>query len=115
MAIHNPNDPFETGLRSLRERANEVDLSQFEHGVWSEIALRDETVLRRCWTWIKEGGSRVPVSAAVACGLVAIISGVVLGLSQSDAYSEQASLAMEQRYVESIHPVMMSARHTSAH
>lgn len=112
MPKENPDDLFETALRSLREREDEFDLTQFEQGVWSEIALRDESLLRRCWVWIKEGGSGVPLPAAFACGVVAIVSGVVLALSQSNAYGKQASLAMEQRYVESIHPVLMSAKPT---
>ena len=111
MANDPSNDPFEAGLEALKERRDEVDLSNFEHTVWSEIALRDERGLRRWLSWFQAAQIRLPVPVAATFGIVAIAAGSLLGISQADAYSRESSLALEQRYVESIHPVLMSTHH----
>ena len=117
MANENPQDRFEAALQSLKQREDEVDLSNFEHGVWSEIALRDERGLRRLWAWFQEAQPRLSVPVAATFGIVAIAVGSILAFSQANAYSRESSMALEQRYVESIHPVLMCAHHTatSAH
>lgn len=108
----NKNDaPFEDALRSLKDRTGEIDLSGFEHRVWSEIAIRDERGLRRWFAWLEEGPIRLPLSAALGSAAAAVFLGVAAGVSQAGSYEKSASLAMERRYVESIHPVMMSANH----
>ena len=111
MANHPPDDPFEAGLESLKQRKSEVDLSEFEHRVWSEIALRDERGIRRLWSWLQAAQIRFPVPVAATFGIVAIAAGSLFGVSQANAYGRQSSLALEQRYVESIHPVLMSSHH----
>ncbi len=111
MANHPPDDPFEVGLESLRQRKSEVDLSEFEHRVWSEIALRDERGIRRLWSWLQAAQIQFPVPVAATFGIVAIAAGSLFGVSQANAYGRQSSLALEQRYVESIHPVLMSSHH----
>ena len=111
MANDPSNDPFEAGLEALKERRDEVDLSSFEHTVWSEIALRDERGLRRWLSWFQAAQIRLPVPVAATFGIVAIATGSLLGISQADAYSRESSLALEQRYVESIHPVLMCTHH----
>ena len=111
MVNHPPDDPIEAGLESLRERKIEADLADFEHRVWSEIALRDERGLRRFWSWLQAAQVRFPVPVAATFGIVAIGAGSLMGISQAGAYGRQSSLALEQRYVESIHPVLMSSHH----
>ncbi|MCB1096671.1 MAG: hypothetical protein KDN22_13925 [Verrucomicrobiae bacterium] len=108
-----PDDLFETALNSLKERSGEVELSGFEHHVWSEIAIRDErgSLLQ----WLQGGRFLMPAPATAAVAIVAIGAGITLGFAQAESYGKQASLALEQRYVESIHPVMMSANHVGSH
>ena len=72
MVNHPPDDPIEAGLESLRERKIEADLADFEHRVWSEIALRDERGLRRFWSWLQAAQVRFPVPVAATFGIVAI-------------------------------------------
>ncbi len=48
--------------------------------------------------------------ALAACVVGAIALGSLIGLSKAQAYDRETSLAVERRYVESIHPVMMSVR-----
>ena len=74
MANDPSNDPFEAGLEALKERRDEVDLSNFEHTVWSEIALRDERGLRRWLSWFQAAQIRLPVPVAATFGIVAIAS-----------------------------------------
>ena len=113
MKKNEPNDLFETALHSLKERSGEVDLSGFEHHVWSEIAIRDE---RGSWLqWLQGGRFLMPAPATAAVAIAAIGAGITLGFSQAESYGKQASLDLEQRYVESIHPVMMSASHVAPH
>jgi len=111
MANEPPKDLFQDALDSLKQREDEFDLSNFEHGVWSEIALRDESGLRRWLSWLQGTQIRLPIPVAATFGIVAIAAGGFLGVSQANAYGRESSLTLEQRYVESIHPVMMSAHH----
>ena len=104
-----PSDPFETALDALKERSDEVDLSTFEHGVWTEIAIRDESSWWLRWLPVDRFLTPAPVTAFCAS---AVVLGVFLGFSQADAYGKRAALDMEERYAESIHPVMMSETHT---
>ena len=70
-----------------------------------EIAIRDGA---SGTAWF----SAVPTPALVACCVVAMALGSLIGLSRAQAYDRESSLAVERRYVESIHPVMMSVDHT---
>lgn len=108
MADDLSNDTLEDGIKALKERRDEFDLSNFEQRVWSEIALRDERGLRRWLSRFQAAQIRLQVPVAATLGVVAIAAGSFLGLSQADAYGRESSLALEQRYVESIHPVLMS-------
>ena len=102
-------DGFESALDALKERSCEVDLASFEHGVWNEIAIRDES---GGWLrFLSVDTLLTPAPVTVICS-VAVVFGVLLGFSQADAYEKRAALDMEERYVESIHPVMMSASHS---
>ncbi len=104
------DDQFDTALSGLTDEAADLDLSGFEHGVWSEIAIRDgDTPSRSGWF---PSGFSLPAPAMAACAVLAILLGSVFGLSRAQAYSKEASLEVEKRYIESIHPVMMSADHT---
>ena len=44
--------------------------------------------------------------------VAAIVAGGFFGLSEANAYARESSMALEERYVQSIHSVMMSERHT---
>ncbi len=110
--MHDPNTPpdlLATALQELRSKSETADLANFEHGVWSEIALRDQRSRKFPFP-------RLPFPAAAAFAVIAIVAGASTGLFQAGAYERQTALTLEQRYVESIHPVMMSATHdASAH
>ena len=106
------DDPLEVALRSLRDRSGEIDLSRFEHSVWSEIAIRDERGFRGWFAWLENGRMRLSLPAVLGSAAVAVLVGTVAGFSQAASYEKSASLAMELRYVETIHPVMMSANHS---
>ena len=100
------NDPydeqFESALNSLKGAGQ--DLSDFEHGVWSEVAIREGATA----AWL----NRIPTPALAACCVFAVVLGSLFGLTRAQAYGEKTSLAVEQSYVESIHPVLMSADHS---
>lgn len=103
---------FEEALQSLRQRPNGVDLCGFEHRVWTEVAIREgQGGWLRCLHWLQGGRFLMPAPATAAVAAGAVLAGISLGLAQAKAYGERASLDMEQRYVESIHPVMMSTTH----
>ena len=102
---------FDSALGALRCRPQEHDLTGFEHGVWSEIALQGQPgflgSLRSAWA----ARRLLPVPVSAAFATIAVLAGVSLGHVRAAAYDRQASLSLEQRYVESIHPVMRSAIH----
>ena len=104
-------EKFADARDALRSSGEPVDVSRFEHVVWTEIAIRNERGRLRWADWFS---GRHFLVAAPAAAAIAIVAGIYLGFSQAAAYGKEASLAMEQRYVESIHPVMMSANHTEA-
>ena len=104
------DDQFDVALGGLKDEAADLELSGFEHGVWSEIAIRDGEAPNRSG-WFPTGFS-LPAPAMAACAVVAVLLGSFFGLSRAQAYSKEASLEVEKRYIESIHPVMMSADHT---
>lgn len=103
------DDDFQSRFDQARDalkRESAVDeesLRGFEHGVWSEIALRDEKAGLRWWRLL----ARAPLASA-AVAAVSIASGIILGLTQASAYGRETAREFEQRYLESIHPVMMS-------
>ena len=107
-----PDDPFDAALQALKSRSDEVDLSNFEHDVWSEIAIRDEADSWLRWLPVERILTPAPLTALFA---MAIALGVLFGFSQAAAYGKRAASDMEERYVETIHPVMMSATHTHPH
>ena len=103
------DDQFTSALSAIKDKREALDLGGFEHGVWSEIAIRDGAGLGAGGTsWF----SALPTSALVACCVVAMALGSLIGLSRAQAYNRESSLAVERRYVESIHPVMMSVDHS---
>ena len=99
------DEQFTSALSVVKDNREALDLGGFEHGVWSEIAIRDGA---SGTAWF----SAVPTPALVACCVVAMALGSLIGLSRAQAYDRESSLAVERRYVESIHPVMMSVDHT---
>lgn len=99
------DEQFTAALDEVRGGTSGLELGGFEHAVWSEVAIRGGGGAR------STGGFSIPAPALAACGLVAIALGSLIGLTRAQAYSEQASLEVERRYVESIHPVLMSAEH----
>lgn len=97
------DEQLSTALGSLKAADKGRDLTHFEHEVWSEIAIRE-----------KESGDwfgSISAPALAACGVAAIALGSLFGMSKAQAYEKKTSLAIEQRYVETIHPVMMSTDH----
>jgi hypothetical protein len=100
------DEQFTSALDSVNDGRAEPDLSRFEHAVWSEIAIRGAEAPRAAWF------SSVPTPALAACCVAAIALGSLIGLSKAQAYDRETSLSVERRYVESIHPVMMSADHS---
>ena len=97
------DEQFDAALESLKGREGEVEVASFEHEVWSEVAIRDGAAS----AWFS-----LPAPALAACAVFAIALGSLFGLTKAQAYDEETSLAVERRYVESIHPVMMSADHS---
>ncbi len=106
------NKHFDAALQSLQNRPPGVDLSHFEHEVWSEIAMRDEDATADRTGWFSAGFA-LPNTALAACCVFAIAIGSLFGITRSQAYDKAAKMADERRYVESIHPVMMSANHSA--
>jgi len=102
------DDQFEAALQSLQGQGAGQDLTGFEHEVWSEIAIRDGGRTSAGTA----SSSSLPAPALAACVVGAIALGSLFGLSKAQAYDRESSLAVERRYVESIHPVMMSADHS---
>ena len=100
------DEPFNAALDSLKEAGARLDLTGLEHEVWSEIAIRQTE---------SPGWFSLPAPALAACCVFAIAVGSLFGLTRAQAYEEKTSLAVEQSYVESIHPVLMSADHTGHH
>ena len=96
------DEKFAAALDSLK--AQDTDLSSFEHEVWSEIAIRQE----QSTSWLEH----IPAPALAACIVAAIALGSLFGMTKAQAYEKKTSRAVEQRYVESIHPVLMSADHS---
>jgi len=106
-------DKLGTALETLRERrADSEQLSSFEHEVWSEIAIRDEQQRWRWLAWLRDRSTALPIPAAACMLVAAIVAGGFFGLSEANAYARESSMALEERYVQSIHSVMMSERHT---
>lgn len=103
-------EKFETALKGLGERTR-ADSSGLEQAVWAEIAIRGDSEGFRWLEWLR--GKPALVAAPVAA--LAVAAGFYLGFSRAEAYGKEVSLAMEQKYVESIHPVMMSASHAEGH
>lgn len=98
-----PSDPFERALEQYWNTRPDIDLSGFERGVWSRISS----------LWKKrffEGG-------AGSIGLPRLIGGAFLGAAVglllawlgANLYGERQRQQVEQRYVESIHPVWRSS------
>jgi hypothetical protein len=87
-----------------------LDLDNFEHGVWSEIALRENSVPSSWRRWFQSATPLFPMPVTAAFATIAIIAGVSLGMSKADAYGKAAAETMEQNYVSSIHPVLKSQR-----
>ena len=102
---------LQIALDAVKDAPKDADLSRFEHEVWSEIAIRDKDEAPFWSRWFASGFSP-PAPALVACCLFAIAAGSALGLTKAQAYHRESSLLDEQRYVESIHPVLMGASHT---
>lgn len=102
---------FDTALNEVKGGHPDVDQSSFEHEVWSEIAIRDGEAPAGRSAWFATGFS-LSAPALAACCVVAVAVGSLFGLTKAQAYDKEASLAVERRYVESIHPVMMSADHS---
>jgi hypothetical protein len=97
------DEQFESALGSVKDADQDRDLAGFEHEVWSEIAIRQ----KESPAWFS-----LPAPALAACCVIAVALGSLFGLTRAQAYEKETSLAVEQRYVESIHPVMMSADHS---
>jgi hypothetical protein len=94
---------FSSALDSLKGADQDCSHEGFEHHVWSEIAIRE----KQQTAWLA-----IPAPALAACCVFGIVVGSLFGMNKAQAYEEETSLAVEQRYVESIHPVMMSADHS---
>ena len=102
---------LDKALQSLKERPATGRFSGFERAVWSEIAIRGTREDGRRFRWFVGDPGSPRISIGIACGMLAIIAGAALGFLQAEAYGKEASLSLEQRYVESIHPVLMSSHH----
>ncbi|MCB1065382.1 MAG: hypothetical protein KDN20_21005 [Verrucomicrobiae bacterium] len=111
------NDPFSTqfdhALEQLRSSLGPNDLDGFEREVWAEIAIRDERLFPRLRRWIFDGLPTVSTATATGVAAVTMFLGVAMAFFQAEAYGEQASRSMEERYVASIHPVLRSESHAA--
>jgi len=105
-------DPFdqhlEAATKQLQSESGVDDLRDFERGVWAEIALHDERWTTRMVRFFQEGIPVLPVPAVAGSVAMAVTVGVLMALSQAEAYGETVSDTMEARYVASIHPVLRS-------
>ena len=113
------NDPFdqplERAIRQLRSDSGNDNLSDFERGVWAEIALHDESWTARLSRMFREGIPMLPIPAVVGSVVTALIAGVLTALVQAEAYGASASDSMEAQYVASIHPVLRSESEEHQH
>jgi hypothetical protein len=104
---------FDHALEQLRGSPGADDLDGFEREVWAEIALRDERFFPKLRRWIFDGLPTISTAAATGVAAVAMFLGVAMAFFQAEAYGEQASRSMEERYVASIHPVLRSESHAA--
>lgn len=101
-------------LKDLRDEDSEVATDGFEHKVWSEISIQSERKWLDVFRWFSGRRSfGIPIPASAILTVFAVAMGSALAIFQSAAYGKQAELALEQQYVESIHPVLMSSNHTA--
>ena len=99
---------FQQALRKLKDERCYGELVDFEHQVWSEIANRD--LDNRVFGLANLLSLRtVPIPVAISCAGLSILIGAWAAMVQASAYDKQTTQLFEQKYVESIHPVLMSA------
>lgn len=98
---------FDSTLDSLRVESSE-NLTDFEHGVWTEIALHESRAQSTWRRWFQSDRPLFPMPVTAAFAAIAVTVGITLGMSKADAYDKAASQTMEQNYVSSIHPVLKS-------
>ena len=103
------NQNLNAALDSLKSEPPH-DLDNFEHGVWSEIALRENSTRSGWRRWFLSASPLFPMPVTAAFATIAIIAGVSLGMSKANAYGKAAAETMEQNYVSSIHPILKSHR-----
>ena len=83
--------------------------------MWAEIAVRERVGAARVLRWFRGGSPAIPNAVAAACAVAALALGATAALDRAGRYAEESSLAMEARYVASIHPVLRSeAQHAGA-
>ena len=102
---------FDSAIESMTQREPPGDLAGFEHGVWTEIALQNRSDWRRIADLVLGRGFSIPIPIAACVAVLSIAAGAAFGMSQGDAYGRKTSLALEERYVQTIHPVMRSEIH----
>lgn len=98
-----PSDPFERALDHYRNTRPEVDLSGFERGVWSRISSPGEK------RFLESGTSPIGLPRLLAGAFLGAAVGLFLAWFGANLYSERQHQQVEQRYVETIHPVWRSS------
>ena len=102
---------LDSALKSMKQKLPPGDLKGFEHHVWTEIALHNGGGWRRIADLIQGRGISMPIPIAACVAVLSIAAGAAFGMSQGNAYGRKASLELEERYVQTIHPVMRSESH----
>ena len=100
---------YDTAINSMGKK--DPKFNGFEQRVWAEIALRNESG----WKSFKVFQCfRISVSTpiAVLIALLAIAVGAFFGVSRGNAYDREVSMALEKRYIQTIHPIMRSKNHS---
>jgi hypothetical protein len=101
-------EKLEDALRRLRAAGGAGGLEGFEREVWAEVAVRERGGAARVFRWFRGGSPTIPNAVAAACAVAAFALGAAAALDRAERYAAEASLAMEARYVASIHPVLRS-------
>lgn len=101
-------ESFEQAKEQLNADCQSLDLQSFEREVWAEISFRDERWPKRVWRIFSENFSSVFRPALIGSIAMAALLGVLLAVSQANAYGESRAQELEQRYVATIHSILRS-------
>jgi hypothetical protein len=97
-----PSDPFEKALEQYRNSQPDLDLTGFERGVWSRISSLGKN------RYFERGFGFIGIPRLLAGALAGAVVGLFLAWLGASLYGEHQRQQVEQRYVESIHPIWRS-------